>query len=173
MSRAYRVTWVTVSSNVTTSDTLTMNLSLLGILAAGEMAALLRDELERAGWKREGDGSMTRALDGMEATLAPDGSKITVTAGAEGAITARGTNRDDAAKNLEQTEAREKQRLQGEVAKRLSAAEPDLRAKVGEAIQRVYVEALRKKAASMGAIESVQEGRSSDGEYEVTIKVRT
>ena len=30
-----------------------------------------------------------------------------------------------------------------------------------------------KKAASMGTIESVHEGTGSDGEYEVTIKVRT
>jgi hypothetical protein len=44
---------------------------------------------------------------------------------------------------------------------------------MGEAIQRVYVEALKRKAASMGEVESLHETRGSDGEYEVTIKVRT
>ena len=45
MSRAYRVNWVTASSTVTTSDTLTVGVSLLGILPEAEMAAMLRDEL--------------------------------------------------------------------------------------------------------------------------------
>lgn len=173
MSRAYRVTWVTVASNVTTSDALTMNLSLLGILAADEMAALLREELERGGWRREADGTMTGEVKGLPASLDAAGAKVTITAEAEADVRARGVNKGEAKQNLERTEASERERLQGSIAKQLAAAEPDLRVTLGEAIQRVYVEALRRKAASMGTIESVLEGRSGDGEYEVTIKVRT
>jgi urease accessory protein UreF len=46
MSRAYRVNWVTASSTVTTSDTLTMGVSLLGILPGAEMAAMRHETLQ-------------------------------------------------------------------------------------------------------------------------------
>ena len=39
-------------------------------------------------------------------------------------------------------------------------------------LQKVYVEALQRKAASLGQVESVHEGRGDDGELELTIKVR-
>jgi hypothetical protein len=173
MSRAYRVTWVTVASNVSTDDTLTMNLSLLGILPDEDMATLLREELARRGWKPGEGGVVTGAVQGLDAVLSPDGAKVTVTARAEGDVTARGTNRDDAKLALERAEGAARDELKAGLAKRLTAAEPDLRAMMGEAIQRVYVEALKRKAASMGAVESLHETRGSDGEYEVTIKVRT
>ena len=173
MSRAYRVNWVTASSTVTTSDTLTVGVSLLGILPEAEMAAMLRDELTRAGWSRGEDGTLTKALGELTATLDAGAAKVTVTASAENAVSARGRNKGDADTQLLEARSKERERLLTGLAKRLSAAEPDLRAKMGEAVQRVYVEALHKKAASMGTIESVHEGTGSDGEYEVTIKVRT
>lgn len=173
MSRAYRVTWVTVASNVSTDDTLTMNLSLLGILPEDEMAALLREELERQGWKRGDGGALTGEVKGLDAALSPDATRVIVTARAEGDVSARGTSPDDAKAALERAEGAARDELKAGAAKRLTAAEPDLRAAMGEAIQRVYVEALKRKAASMGAVESLQETRGGDGAYEVTIKVRT
>jgi len=173
MSRAYRVTWVTVASNVNTDDTLTMNLSLLGILPEDEMAALLREELARRGWKLGEGGALTGVVQGLDASLSPDAAKVTVTARAEGDVSARGTSRDDAKAALQRAEGAARDELKAGVARRLTAAEPDLRATMGEVIQRAYVEALKRKAASMGAVESLQETRGSDGEYEVTIKVRT
>ena len=173
MSRAYRVTWVTVASNVTADDRLNMKLSLLGILPEAEMAELLRQELERQGWKREEGGGMRGAVQGLDASLAPDGSSVTVSASAAGDVSARGVNRDDAKVALERAEGAARDALKADIAKKLTAAEPDLRASMGEAIQRVYVEALKRKAASMGTVESLQETRGSDGGYEVTIKVRT
>jgi hypothetical protein len=173
MSRAYRVTWVTATSEVTTQDTLRMSLSLLGILSEAEMAALLRDELVRDGWQRQSDGTLTHDVKGLTATLSPDAAVVTVHDAASGQVQARGTSKDAASQALKQEEAAVESKLKAEVTKRLSSIEPDLRTKVGEAIQRVYVEALRKKAASMGTIESVHQQELSGGEYEVTIKVRT
>ena len=89
MSRAYRVTWVTVASNVSTDDTLTMNLSLLGILPEDEMAALLREELARRGWTPGEGGALTGSVQGLDASLSPDATKVTVTARAEGDVSAR------------------------------------------------------------------------------------
>jgi hypothetical protein len=173
MSRAYRVTWVTVASNVSTDDRLTMKLSLLGILPEAEMTELLRQELERRGWQRGDGGAMAGAVQGLDATLAPDGSQVTVSASAAGEVSARGVTRDDAKAALERAEGGARDALKAEITRRLTAAEPDLRAAMGEAIQRVYVEALQRKAASMGTVESLQETRGADGGYEVTIKVRT
>lgn len=172
MSRAYRVTWINVAGSVTSSDSLTMKVSLLGILAEGEMAALLRDELARDGWTREADGTMSGVVQGLDATLDASATAVTVRASAERDVTARGADDDAARKALADAEARTREGLQTDVTRKLSAAEPDLRAAMGEAIQRVYVEALRRKAASMGEVESELQTRSADGEYEVTIKVR-
>jgi FtsH ternary system domain X5 len=172
MSRAYRVSWVTVSSTVTSSDTLSMKLSLLGILTEGEMAALLRDELARGGWTREDNQTMAGSVDGMCATLNAEGTEVSVHAEFEREIQARGTSQDDAMIHLDQTKKVEERAIQEKLTQKLSGAEPELRRKMGEVIQRVYLEALRRKAASMGAVESLQEGTSRDGDYEVTIKVR-
>lgn len=173
MSRAYRVTWVTVASHVTTDDRLNLKLSLLGILPEPEMTALLRDELARAGWERAADGGMRGTVQGLDASLAPDGSAVTVTASAAGEVSARGTSGDDAQAALAEAEARAREAQRAELTRRLTAAEPDLRAALGEAIQRVYLAALQRKAASLGTVESLHESRGSDGGYEVTIKVRT
>ena len=116
---------------------------------------------------------MRGAVQGLDASLAPDGSSVTVSASAAGDVSARGVNRDDAKVALERAEGAARDALKADIAKKLTAAEPDLRASMGEAIQRVYVEALKRKAASMGTVESLQETRGSDGGYEVTIKVRT
>ena len=58
------------------------------------------------------------------------------------------------------------------IGERLGAAEGDIRESVQAALQKVYVEALQRKAASLGEIESMQESRGADGELELTIKVR-
>jgi hypothetical protein len=150
-----------------------MNLSLLGILPPDDMAALLRDELARQGWELQKDGSMKGALKGETATLDKDATQVTVTVEGAESATARGVNKDLADAALETARARTKEKLQADAAKKLTAIEPDLRAKLGEAIQKVYVEALRKKAASLGTIESLRETTGADGEYEVTIKVKT
>jgi hypothetical protein len=172
MSRAYQVSWVTVTSTVTSSDTLSMKLSLLGILTEAEMAALLRDELARDGWIREDNHTMTGTIDGMCATLNAEGTEVSVHAEIEREIQARGTSQDAAKTHLDETKKAEEKSIQQQLTQKLSGAEPELRRKMGEMIQRVYLEALRRKAASMGTVESMQEGTSRDGDYEVTIKVR-
>jgi hypothetical protein len=43
---------------------------------------------------------------------------------------------------------------------------------VAKAISRGYVEALKRRAAQMGQVESVQQGTGANGAAEVTIKVR-
>lgn len=174
MSRGYRINWVTVATQVTTKDKLTMQLSLLGILPEGEMQDLLCDELSRDGWSAQADGTLTKELDGdATATLDPKTATVTVEARAGREVTARGADQKGAQQALTAESERARQELEARASRVLAGLEPDLRQKLGEAIQRVYLEALRKKAATMGAVESVREQRGADGSYEVTIKVRT
>jgi DnaJ-domain-containing protein 1 len=174
MSRGYRITWVTVTGQVSARDTLTVPLSLLGILPAGDMVALLRDELQRDGWTpdpSQPDALAREVAPGLVARLAPDGGAVTVTARDTRDVSAQGMDRDAATRALSSSEGATREALTAELGRRLVAVEPDLR--VGAALQRVYLEALRRKAASLGQVESVQEHTGPDGQVEVTIKVRT
>jgi hypothetical protein len=176
MSRGYRITWVTAAGQVSARDTLTVQLSLLGILPAGDMVSLLREELARDGWTPDPEepGGFTRVVaPGLVARLAPDGGAVTVTAAERKNISATGDSQDSADRALSKAEAQARETLLAELGRRLAAVEPDLRERVGAALQRVYLEALRRKAASLGQVESVQEHTGPDGQLEVTIKVRT
>jgi FtsH ternary system domain X5 len=174
MSRAYRVSWVNVTGSVTTSDTLTMGVSLLPILPPSAMSALLRDELAKEGWTRSADGSMHKTVEGLPATLDPDAAKVTIKASAEGEVKERGVNKQDAEENLVRGKQAREQALKDDLRKALTSAESVARKELGDATQRAYLTALKQKAASMGQVESVLEGTSGDGsgDYEVTIKVR-
>lgn len=174
MSRAYRVTWVNVSGSVTTSDTLTMPVELLPILAPARMADLLRDELciENKEWTRNSDGSMSLRVNDTTATLDPETAKVTITADAKGDVAERGVNAADAEQNLERGKVKLKEHLTGELARQLTDAEATVRTLLQAAIQRAYVRALKEKAASMGTVTSIDEGPEGGGDYVVTIKVR-
>ena len=87
-------------------------------------------------------------------------------------VTARGTTEAEAQAKLGRAQEAASKELDKKVAERLDAAEGEVRAAVQAALQKVYVEALQRKAASLGEIESMQEVRGADGELELTIKVR-
>lgn len=172
MSRGYQVTWETAIGAVTSGDAMRIKLCILGVLSNDEMCALLRDELARDGWTREADGTMRLTVAGATATVPPDGSEIAVSLSGSAKVTASGTTKAQAEAALTRVKAQTEEALRNESARKLMKLEPELRQRVNDALQRVYLEALRKKAASMGEIESVVEGRDADGAMEVTIKVR-
>jgi hypothetical protein len=175
MSRAYRVEWVVVGRNVSTRDEVKMSVSLLGILPEGEMVALLRSELEQAGWTALPDGEMQRdgGKDGVSVRLAADGKTVTLSLKEQREVQARGTDKDSAKQNLESAGQSAEDQMKAQIGRKLAALEPDVRAELDTAVQRVYVGALKQKAASLGRVESVQETTGADGAYEVTIKVKT
>jgi hypothetical protein len=172
MSRGYVINWVTVRNTIQAGDKIEIAVELLGIIADGDMTALLRQELEQDGWTARKDGTMELVRDGIRATLNREATKIAVTLERKREIVARGVTDAEAKKSLDTTSAAAEERLKEEIAKELTRAETDIRAGVDQAIQRVYLEALKKKAASIGTIEGMQESRRDDGEYEITIKVR-
>jgi hypothetical protein len=172
MSRGYVVNWVTVRNTVHAGDKVEIDVELMQIVAEGDMRALLQQELERDGWKRQRDGTMLLEKDDVRAELDRDCKKISVTLSKQREVMARGLDTQQAKSELDGASSAVEEQLKRELVKQLTRVEADVRAAVDQAIQRVYVEALKKKAASLGTIEGMQESRREDGEYEITIRVR-
>lgn len=173
MSRAYSVKQVRAAATVQGADALALSLCLLDILDAGEMTALLREELAAAGWVANEHGALQTILEnGAEATLSDDAAEVVARLAHTREAEALGVDREAAEEALTAVRAREEARATARAAQDLDAVEPGLRAVVGEVVQRVYVRALKLRAARMGAVESVDERVGADGELELTIKVR-
>lgn len=177
MSRGYRIrlpqpAWKDVTARVESADAICLDVAVLEILPEPEMLALLRGRLEQDGWSKGQDGSLSKKCGEVTATLAPDGRSVEVKAAAARQITARGQSDQEAASKLERAKGGAERELAQKIGEQLGAAEGDIRDAVQAALQKVYVEALQRKAASLGEIESMQESRGADGELELTIKVR-
>ncbi len=172
MSRAYRVRWSHASTTITADDRCRLELDLLGILPQGEMIDLLRGVLQERGW-RPGDGGALETREGeVTVQLVADGSGIELSHGASHTASARATN-DAAAREQSIRRAEEsRETLETRIHRELVAAEPAVRATLHQALQEVYVRALKEKAASLGQIEGMVENQLPDGEVEIVIKVR-
>ena len=177
MSRGYRVrlpvpSWRNTTTRVERSDALALDVGLLAILSEGEMTELLRERLAEDGWSRAADGSMRRSFGEVSVELAADGRTVTARATAGKEVKVRAISETEANERLARAAKSAESELSRTAAERLGAAEAEIRATLQAALQKVYVEALQRKAAAMGQIESVHEGRGDDGELELTIKVR-
>jgi regulator of protease activity HflC (stomatin/prohibitin superfamily) len=177
MSRGYRVrlpepTWRNSTTRVASSDAMAMDVGLLEILPEAAMAGLLRERLAEDGWSKGQDGVMRRSFGAVEAELSADGRTITARSTVTRDVKVRATSEAQAADLLARASRSAEGQLSREAAEQLGAAEADIRAALQGALQKVYVEALQRKAASLGQVESVHEGRGADGELELTIKVR-
>lgn len=177
MSRGYRIrmsqpVWRDASTRVESADAIEMDVGMLEILPEAEMVALLRQRLADDGWSKGQDDSMARSFGAVVVTLSPDGRTITARARETREVKVRVASDRDATSPLAQASQRAERDLAREVTERLGAAEADIRAGLQAALQKVYVEALQRKAAAMGEVESVHEGRGEGGELELTIKVR-
>lgn len=172
MSRAYEINWIPISTRVDAGDRACIDLALLGILPEPEMVALVREELERDGWKREEDGSLSKSHEELSIRLEADGHTVTIEGRLEREVHTRGESQQRAQENLDAAAKSTTQALHDELRKKIAAVEPEVRAEVDRALQRVYVEAVQRKARTLGQVESMTETRSSDGGYEVTIKLK-
>jgi len=177
MSRGYRIRtpapqWRTTTTTASSEDSCAMDVGVLEILPEAEMLELLRGRLAEEGWKRDADGGMSRSFGQVSARLTPDGRSVEAKVVATREVSARGVTDAEAKAQLRGAEKAAEAELARTASARLQAAEGDIRAAVQGALQKVYVEALQRKAAALGSVESVQETRGADGELELTIKVR-
>lgn len=175
MSRGYRIAvpLQVARGTVTASDELCVDLDVLPILSDAEMRALVRDSLKEKGWKEQKDGTMTKVLgEGAVAVLDKDGKTVTVKLETTTEVQGSGQTQEQAQQALAARSKEAEKEAKAKATTTLAKAEPALRGELDDAVQKVYVEALKKKAAQMGQVESLQEERGADGSMEITIKVR-
>jgi hypothetical protein len=176
MSRAYRIRVRESTSRVVTAeDRVSTRLEILEILPPQDMNALLAEELQKRGFRREGgllvrgEGQLTITVEvesGAVTVLARSAEEVALEAEREGrafgdygpdATKVRQQLQEQAKKELEKQAERETARLQDEVSGQLEGRLGELRHELDQVVNRVTAEALKRKAAQLGDIKELTE----------------
>ncbi len=158
---------------VTASDTLCIGLDMLPILPEGDMRDIVRQTLKDRGWRDGKDGTLEKSLgEDAVAVLDKDGKSVTVRLQTQQEVSGVGRTDQEAKAALDKRSEDAKKEAKVRATRQLARAEPAVRSELDDAAQRVYVEALKQKAAQMGSVQSMQETRGQDGSLEITIKVK-
>ncbi len=188
MSRAYRITVrESVSREITAGDAVRTRLELLDILPPEATAGLLREELKARGFREADDGTLTRTGGNVTVTADPCSGELTVEATASDKVKKEGMReaggyddvgpgradidaraREQLRKDLERQIDREEERLQAQATAELEKHLNDLQPEVGEIVNKVTREALKRKATQMGTITEISEDDKSGS---LTIKL--
>ncbi len=189
MSRSYRIRISeSLERHIEVADGLRSKLEILEVLPPEQTAELLAAELDAAGFELcEDDGQWTRVdKDGVEVRVDPREGTVDILVAAEEQLAlerereisvwaendAGGRQRGERALRAElegQVEARE-QRLQTKVTKKLEGKLGDLRRELDQIGNKVTVEALKRKAASMGEIQEISEDPET-GSLTIRVKI--
>lgn len=176
MSRAYRIrVHESLQRVVRAEDSVQTQLELLEILPCEQMAELLGQELERRGFTRDGQ-TLSRTQEGTTTTVDLTTGTLSVQSelaeqvSLEGERTGRGWThsstspeetkeklKEQVRKDLENQAKQKEAGLQQQATDRLEAQLGDLRRELDQAINRVTAEALKVKAAQLGAIKEMTE----------------
>lgn len=187
MSRAYRIrVKESISLDVDAHDEICSDLEILEILPAETMSDLLAKELSQRGYVEE-DGNLTKKVGSVVVTVDPLQGTVSVrnesSEHVDLQVETSGTAYDDvgpaaekireglqkaAKEELERKKANKQEKLQREVSQQLEGALADVRKELNEAINAITREALKQKAAQMGAIKEMSEDPAAGT---LTIKV--
>jgi hypothetical protein len=183
MSRAYQIrVSESVVRTVHVEDGVQSPLEMLPILPAQRMGDLLGNELEKQGFKRDGNKATRTDPDGVEISVDLDTATVTVKLGASNKVnetvelTARVADqrageerlRDEAIKELDERIAEKTEALRRQVTSQLEKKLGDLKKELDGAIGQATVAALTERAGQLGSIQDVQ----SDEAGNVTIRVK-
>lgn len=177
MSRSYRISVrECVNKVIRAEDRVSTNLEILEVLPPEQMAGLLSNELERRGFRREGDGTLVRKAKGVTVTVDPAKGTVTVLAEAAEDVKLEGTREDRSyvetgphaervretlreglQRDLQKKAAEKESGLQAKVTDKLEAQLGALRQELDQAVNRVTAEALKRKAAQLGEIKEITE----------------
>lgn len=172
-------------------DHLELDVRLLPVLEGKRLGEILREELEKRGWKREADGSMTKPFGEAVATLEKDGTTIRLAVSGSRKVsaeaTATGNTKEEdtkaqqdiadkaaelADKKLAAAKENARRALVRENVGKLEEVQGDLKAEVDEVTSATSRRALVERAGQMGSLESVNEKRTNEG-LELVIQVKT
>lgn len=195
---ALEIGWIPVRRTVSrdedvhAEDHVEVQARLLPILPEADQGAILREELERRGWFRRDDGTLAKTFGEAEATLAPGSDTIRLVTRRSTAVSASatesGTVREEDVAAQDEIGERAARAAEARVAVAADAArrqleqrnidvllrvQGELQAEVGEVVNVTTRRSLEQRAAQLGSVESVREGRDAEGGYELKIVVRT
>ena len=189
MSRAYRITVKeSLARELAASDEVCSNLEILEILPREQMAELLRGELIGRGFEEAGE-KLIRTGNGVTVVIDAKSGEVSVKAETADSVELE-AQRDDwgyddvgpghesirrrmaeqLKQDLERRAGQQQERLQNEVTEKLEGAMDEVRKELGQAVNRVTAEALKKKAASIGQIKEMSEDPES-GSLTITVEV--
>ena len=178
--------------DVEVSDHADLEIRVLPILPRERTDEIVRAHLVERGWEQAPDGSMTKRIGDVVATLPSGSSTIRVTLSDEKSVSVKTQVKSrvaigDAAAAAEvDVKAQEKaereladasdearRELEEAIANKLLGVWRELRAELDEVVNETTRQALEERASQIGSIESIEEGRDKDRGYELTITVRT
>jgi len=189
MSRAYRIrVKESLQRDLSASDEVCSDLEILEILPPEQMSELLRAELKNHGFEDAADGKVVRKQDnGITVTVDTKSGEVSVKSESHqsvdleveredwaydesgpGGRSARKNLKEQAQRDLERKAEQQSAKLQNEATERLEGEMADLRGELGQAINAVTREALKKKAATLGQIKEMTEDPQAGS---LTIKV--
>lgn len=189
MSRSYKVSVrECVNKVIKAEDSVSTELEILEILPGEQMSGLLADELEKGGFRRDGN-LLVKEEDGVVISIDAKTGKVTVSAEAseaakvEGEKQGRGFDdvgpsqakiredlRDELRRDLEKKLDQKASRLQSQVTDKLEGKLGDLRQDLDKVVNKVTAEALKRKAATMGQIKEMTEDPES-GSLTIIVEV--
>jgi hypothetical protein len=189
MSRAYRIS---VSESlkrvIRAKDHVSTQLEILSILCPEEMSQLLAEELKGRGFEQKGE-VLVREQNGVKVSVDAKTGTVKVESELEDKLELEGQKecrvyndvgpaakqakealRKDLKESLEkQAQAKEAQ-VQAEATDKLEGELADLRKELDQAVNRVTAEALKRKAAQLGAIKEMTEDPRS-GNLTIVLEV--
>jgi hypothetical protein len=162
-----------VHRTIRAEDKVSTCLEILEVLPPEPMAGLLRDELERRGFKPKGT-VLVRTDDGVTISIDPETGTVTVAAAATEQVSVQaekhGRAFDDTGPNAAQVKQQlrgqlkqelgrqvdqKQEALQSQVTDQLEGRLSDLRQELDQVVNRVTAEALKRKAAQLGQIKEM------------------
>jgi F0F1-type ATP synthase membrane subunit b/b' len=190
MSRAYRIQLSEKLQRVLRAkDHVSSQIELLEILPQEQMAQLLEQELERRGFVR-GEEGLVREQNGVKVTVDPATGTITVHSELceeaslqidrearvfddwqrESREKMAEAAREELRRELEAKAQEKTEKLQKEATDRLEGELADIQKEIGQAVNRVTGEALKRKAAQLGQIKEMTEDPQS-GSLTIVLEV--
>src|SRR4051812_4107698 len=189
MSRSYRVSVrECVNKVIKAEDRVSTELEILEILPQEQMSGLLADELEKGGFRRDGN-LLVKEEDGVVVSVDTETGVVTVSSEASESTKVEGERhgrayddigphasqvrdglRQELQKDLEKKVEDKTSSLQGKVTDKLEGKLGDLRQDLDKVVNKVTAEALKRKAASMGQIKEITEDQQS-GSLTIVVEV--
>ena len=199
MSRPYRIKLKqSVTKTVSDSDKVTQKITLDTVLSQPEMRDILKEELKKAGFKETNGKLVKKRETGEVQTVDLETLEVVTEVEIERSIKVdrevtvkskqdsehMSKNQKDKFKKkakadllakieAEATTAARKQQaaLARLVADTLAASEKERNLELSRAVKDTYKEAIKKKAASMGNVVSVEERGTGSSDYEMVIRI--